>query len=101
MRARGKAQTPIVPRGILERDPKPHRARRIRVEERAVLMRRHPSPDLGLFANDHALEDPRVSEPDRLGDLSVQWGEGRFMEPRGEFVEVVSDFVDGAVFWLC
>ena len=31
MRAPGEAQTSILPRGILERDPKPHRARRIRV----------------------------------------------------------------------
>ena len=61
-------------------------------------MRRHPSPDFGLFADDHALQDPWVPEPDRLGNLSVQWCEGRFAELGGEFVEVVSDFVDGAVF---
>ena len=98
MRPLDETQTPILPRRVLERDPKPHRARRIRVQERAVLVRRHPPSDLGLLANDHALQDAGVPEPDRPRDLRVQGSEGGGAEGRGEFVQVVADFVDGEVF---
>ena len=71
VRAFGETQTPVLSRGILQRDPESHRARRVRVQERAVLMRRHPSSDLRLFADDHALKDSWISEPYRFGDLPM------------------------------
>lgn len=62
MRPPHKTQTPILPRRVLQRDPKPHRTRRVRVQKAAILMRRHGAADLGLFADDHALQDTGVAE---------------------------------------
>ena len=100
MRASSEAQTPIVPRGILKRNPKPHRTWRIRVQERAVLMRRHPPSDLRLFADNHALQHPRVFEPHRSRYLPMQRCEGRSAERRAQFVQVMPYLVDGAVLGL-
>ena len=100
MRAFSKAQTPIVPRGILKRNPKPHRTRRIRVQKRAILMRRHPPSNLGLLANNHALEHSWISEPYRFGNLPMQWCECGSTELRRQFVQVVADFVYSAVLWF-
>lgn len=97
MRALRKTQAAVPRRGILERDPKPHRARRIGVQEGAVLMRGHAAADLGLLADDHALEHARVAEPERARDGCVRGGQRHRAEGRGESVQVVADFVDGQV----
>lgn len=62
MRPFDKAQTPIPYCRILQRVPESHRARRICVQERAILVRWNTTADLGLFADDHALEDAWVAE---------------------------------------
>lgn len=97
MRSRRKTQTPILRHGILQRDPKPDRARRIRVQKRAVLMRGHPRPDLRLLADHHALQHARVAKPQRPCNGRVRRVQGRGAERRGELVQVMPDFVDGAV----
>lgn len=56
MTPRRKAQTPIPLRAILQRNPKPHRTRPIRIQKRAILMRRHRAANLRLLAYDHALQ---------------------------------------------
>lgn len=63
-------------------------------------MRAHAAADLGLLADEHALEYLRVSEPERAGNRAVQGREGGGAERRGQFVQVVADFVDGAVLGL-
>ena len=93
-----KAQTPIVHRRILQRDPKPHRTRRIGVQKRAVLMRLHPPSDLRLLANDHGLQNPRIPEPQLLHDPDVQRGERGVPKGKGEHVQVMADLVDGPFF---
>ncbi len=65
-------QTPILPPRRLQRDPKPHRARRVRVQEGAVLVRRHRAADAWLLADEHALQDARVAEAEGARDAGVQ-----------------------------
>lgn len=93
-----KTQTPIPHRRILQRNPKPHRARRIRVQERAILMRRHPTANLGLLANDHTLQHPRIAEAELFRYSGVQGCEGSGAEGWGEGVQIVAYLVDGAFF---
>jgi hypothetical protein len=64
-------------------------------------MRRHAAANFGLFANDHGLQDARVLEAEIASDGSILLGDGGFGEGRVQVVEVVADFVDGAVFGLC
>lgn len=91
-----KTQTPIPHRRILQRNPKPHRARRVRVQERAILMRRHPTANLRLLANDHTLQHPRIAEAELFRYSGVQGCEGSGAEGRGQGVQVVAYLVDGA-----
>lgn len=97
MRSRRKTQTPVPSRGILQRNPKANSARRVRVQERAVLMRGHPPTDLGLLANDHALEHARVAEPQRPRDGRIRRSQRRGAKRCGESVQTMPDFVYGAV----
>lgn len=98
MTPRRKAQTPILPRRILKRIPPAHGARRIRIQKRAILVRRHRAPDLGLLAYDHRLQHAWVPEPEGVRDGGVAGGEGSGAEGGRELVQVVPDFVDGEVF---
>lgn len=91
-----KTQTPISHRRILQRNPKPHRARRIRVQKRAILMRRHPPANLRLLANDHALQHPRITETKLFRYTSVQGYEGSRVKGRGQGVQVVAYLINGA-----
>ena len=59
---RCKGQAAIFDRAVLECIPEPHGRRWVRVQERTVLMGRDPAADFGLFADDHGLQDARVSE---------------------------------------
>lgn len=100
MAPRQKTQTPILPRRILKRIPKPNRRRRVGVQKRAILMRRHRSPYLGLLADNHALQTPWVLEPEILCYIFWQrplpWHPlQQFCKRGGEAVEKVTDLVDG------
>jgi hypothetical protein len=64
-------------------------------------MRRHAAADFGLFADDHGLQDARVLKAEIASDGGILLGDGGFGEGRVQVVEVVADFVDGAVFGLC
>lgn len=100
MRTFRETQAPVFGRRVLERDPEPHRAGRVRVQEGAVLMRFHPAPDLRLLADDHALQHPRIFETEAPRYGRVAWSQGRVPEGGVEFVQVVPDLVDGAMFGL-
>ena len=95
-----KAQTPVLFSCILERIPKSYCARRVRVQEGAVLMRRHGATNLRLLADDHGLENARIAEAQVACNSCVLRGHGDVVEARGQFVEVVSNLVDGALFGL-
>lgn len=108
-----EAQTPVLGRRVLERVPEAHGARRVRVQERAVLVRGHGAADLGLLADDHALQAPGVAEPQRARDrrrvallaaparpraqqVRVPRGVQQRGERRRQRVQGVPDLVDGA-----
>lgn len=101
-----EAQAPVLQGGVLESVPEADGAGRLRVQEGAVLVRRHGAADLGLLADDHALEAARVREAEAVGDGSgVRDGGGRqgreeAGEGRAERVQVVADLVDGALLGL-
>jgi len=57
----------------------------------------HAPADFRLFANDHTLQDAGVSEAETRGDGSVDAIDRNGLERGVEFVEVVADFIDGAV----
>ncbi len=61
-------------------------------------MRWHRAPNLRLLANHHALQHPRIPEPERVRNVHVQGYERRIAERRRERVQVMTDFVDGAFF---
>ena len=63
-------------------------------------MRRHRAADLRLLAYHHALQDAGVGEAEGARDGGVAGGERDGAEGRGELVQVVADFVDGAVLGL-
>ena len=63
-------------------------------------MGRHAAADFGLFADDHGLEDARVGELEVSRDGGILRIDGGFGEGRVEVMQVVADFVDGAVFGL-
>lgn len=92
-----KTQTPILRMSVLERDPEPNRAGRVRIQECAVLMRLHPAANLGRLANRHALQYARVPETERTRDGCVAAGDGSTTEGGGELVQVMADFVHGEV----
>ena len=109
MRARQKAQAPVLQRRILERIPEAHGARRVRVQEGAVLVRGHGAADLRLLAYDHALKASRVAVAQRARDgrrarpharrrrrLGRPRRPEQRCERRAERVQVVADLVDGA-----
>jgi hypothetical protein len=64
-------------------------------------MRRHAAADFGLFADDHGLQDARVLKAQVAGYGGILLVDGGFGEGGVEVVQVVADFVDGAVFGLC
>lgn len=90
-----KTQTPIPHRRIFQRNPKPHRARPVRVQERAILMRWHPPANLRLLAYDHTLQHPRVTEAELFRYTGVQGCKGSGAEGWGQGVQVVAYLVDG------
>ena len=96
----GEAQAPVLDCRVLERIPPADSARRVRVQKRAVLVRRHRAADLRLLAYHHALQDAGVGEAEGARDGGVAGGERDGAEGRGELVQVVADFVDGAVLGL-
>lgn len=98
MTSLGETQAPIFRRRILKCYPESHRTGWICIQESTVLMRRHSSPDLRLFADDHALQHPRISEADGFRNLAVQACKRRFSKLGRQLVEVVSYLVYGAVF---
>jgi hypothetical protein len=60
----------------------------------------HRPADLGLFTDDHALENIWVSETERVGYGAVLRGEGDSCERRRQRVEGMTNLVDRAVLWL-
>jgi hypothetical protein len=64
-------------------------------------MRRHAATDLGLFADNHGLQDARVLEAEIAGYGGILFVDRGFGEGGVEVVEVMADFIDGAVFGLC
>lgn len=61
-------------------------------------MRGHLAADLGLLADDHALENTGIVDAEGGGDEAVAGGEGDGAEEGVVDVEGVSDFVDGTLF---
>lgn len=100
VRPRREAEAPVAPRAVLERVPEADGGGGVGVEEGRVLVRRDGAADLGLLADDHALEDARVGEAEGARDGGVAGGERDGAEGRGELVQVVADLVDGALFGL-
>ena len=100
MAARRKRKTPILRRSVFERVPETYGRGRVGVEEDGVLVRGYTAADFGLLADDHGLQHARVMEVEVAGDGGVLLGDGGFGEGGVEVVEVVADFVDGAVFGL-
>lgn len=98
MTPRRERETPILRRGVFQRVPEPHCRRRVRVQEHGVLVRRHAAADLRLLADDHGLQHARVAEAQRARYRGVLGVDGHCREGRVEVVQVVADFVDGAVF---
>jgi hypothetical protein len=94
-------KTPILRRCVFERVPEAYSGRRVGVQENGVLMRRHAAADFGLFADDHGLQDARVLKAEVAGYGGILLVDGGFGEGGVEVVQVVADFVDGAVFGLC
>lgn len=102
-----EAQAPVLQRRVLERIPEAHGARRLGVQERAVLVRRDGAAYLGLLADDHALQAPRVREAEAPRDLRGSRRPGAVAvageetgEGRAQRVQVVADLVDGELLWL-
>lgn len=100
MTPRRETQTPVLDRAVLERVPEPHRRGRIRVEKGAILVRGHAAADLGLFADDHGLEDAGIAKAEGFCDCGVCGGEGDGAVRGVEPVQVVAYFVDGFLFGL-
>ena len=98
MRPLGQTQAPIPRRRILKRNPEPHRTRRIGIQERGVLVRRHRGSDLRLLAYDHALQHPGVPEPEISRYSRIARCQRRLAKSRRETVQAVADLVDGARF---
>ena len=96
----GEAQAPVLDRRVLERIPPADGARRVRVQKRAVLVRRHRTANLRLLAYHHALQDAGVDEAEGTRDGGVAGRERDGAEGWGELVQIVADFVDGAVLGL-
>lgn len=63
-------------------------------------MRGNAAADLRLLADDHGLQDARVAEAQGAGDCGILLVDGGGGEEGVEVVEVVADFVNGAVFGL-
>lgn len=100
MASRRERKTSVLGRCVFERVPEADGGRRVGVEEDGVLVRWHAAADFGLLADDHGLEDARVFEGEVAGDGGVLLVDGGFGEGGVEVVQVVADFVDGAVFGL-
>ena len=100
MASRRKRKTSVLCRGIFERVPEADSRGRVGVKEDRVLVGWHAAADLGLLADDHGLEHARVFEVEIAGDGGILLGDGGFGEGGVEVVQVVADFVDGAVFGL-
>ena len=100
MASRRKGKTSVLRRGVFECVPKADGRGRVGVDEDGVLVGRHTTADLGLLADDHGLQQARVFEGEIAGDGGVLLGDGGFGEGGVEMVQVVADFVDGAVFGL-
>lgn len=63
-------------------------------------MRGHAAADLGLFADDHGLEDAGIAKAEGFCDCGVCGGEGDGAVRGVEPVQVVAYFVDGFLFGL-
>ena len=74
MRTHGHAQAAVLERGVLERIPKGHRARRVRETDAAVLMGRDATAHAGLLGDDLALRDARVEAAEQRGDGAIESG---------------------------
>ena len=98
VRPLGKTQTPILRRRILQRNPEADRTRRVGIEERGILMRRHRASDLRLLAYHHALQHSGVPEPEISRYGRIARCQRRLAKGRRQTVQVVADFVDGAGF---
>jgi hypothetical protein len=96
-----KAKTPVFFGSILKGIPPTDRARRISIQECAILMGRHRTAYLGLLADDHGLEDSWIAEPERRGNGGIAIREGYGAKRRGELVQIVANLIDCAVFGLC
>ena len=93
-------ETSVLSRCVLEGIPEADGRGRVSIEENGVLVRRHTAADFGLLADDHGLKHARVFEVEVAGDGGILLGDGGFGEGGIEVVQVVADFVDGAVFGL-
>lgn len=98
MAAGSEGKTSILGRGVFEGVPESYRRGRVGVEEDGVLVGRHAATDLGLLADDHRLQDARVAELQRAGYRGILLVDRDLGEGRVEVVQVVADFVDGALF---
>lgn len=101
MAACRKGQTPIIDRAVLQGVPEANGGGGIRVQECAVLVRGHTAADLGLFADDHGLQDAGVGEAEAVCYGGVLRGDGSGCVFGGEVVQVVAYFVDGEGFGFC
>lgn len=99
-----EAQAAVLQGRVLERVPEARGARGVRVQKGRVLVRRHGGPNLGLLADDHALEAPGVPVAQGAGDVGgaelAGVAERRAVvdEARkgpGVGVQAVADLVDG------
>jgi hypothetical protein len=61
----------------------------------------HSAAYLGLFADDHGLQNTGVAEPKGGSDGGIAGGKGYTAEGGRKLVEVVADLVDGTVFGFC
>lgn len=107
MAPRQKAQAPVLGRCIFQRIPESHGTRLLCEQKRAVLVAGHGAANFGLFADDHALQTPRIPEPKggRDGgrthqDVGVVVAGQEAGERRAQRVQVVADLVDGALLGL-
>ena len=100
MTAGCKAKASVLCRRVFQRIPPAHCARRVCVQECAILVRAHLSADLGLLAYDHGLQALGVAEAEGSCDGSIARGQRDLAEGWRQFVKVVTNLVDGALFGL-
>ena len=100
MRAGHGPQAPVLQRRVLKRGPQSYARRRVRVQKCRVLVRFDRPTNAALLENEHALQQKRVREPERL-DARL---EARRVDKRAEYgvllVQRMPNLVDRLLFGL-